>query len=69
MDDAVKIKLKRKEDELKLEYLEHMNQSLDEAQDKSNGHIPYKIVFNIVQYSVATQLWITRDAINSNFKK
>ena len=63
LDDAVKIKLKRKEDELKLEYLDHMNQSLDAAQDKNNGNIPHKIVFNIVQSSVATQSWITRHEI------
>ena len=34
MDDAEKIKLKRKEDELKLECLEHENPSLAEMKDK-----------------------------------
>ena len=55
MDHAAKIKLKRKEDELKSECLEYVNQSLAEVKDKNNGIIPHKTVFNMIQSSAATQ--------------
>ena len=45
MDNTVKIKVRRKEDELKLEYLEHLNQSLSEANDRNNGSVPQKKYF------------------------
>ena len=44
MGNTVKTKLKRKEDELKQKYLEHINTSLAQAKDKNNGRIPNKMV-------------------------
>ena len=47
--DALQATLKRKEEELKLKYLEEINMSLGQAKDNNNGHVPHKMVFNIVQ--------------------
>ena len=62
-------KLNKKEDELKLKYLEMINTSLTQAKEKNNGRIPQKMACNTVQSSLASQSWITRDVINFSFKK
>ena len=47
--DALQAKLKRKEEELKLECLEETNVPLGQAKDNSNGCAPHKMALSIAQ--------------------
>ena len=52
---TVKSKLKRKENELKLDFLQHINEKLSEAKFKNNSSAPQKMIQNIAQSSAINE--------------